>query len=426
MAPPPVFWTVSHMKRAALALSAALLLPALTASAIVWWSSRPDGYRNDQVTVNEVVFGLDKIRTPLLDERGIDCRPKPEWSTSSNEEWPDNGAAPDPSHRASLPVLQQELFDCILNCLPADSTLWDGPPLSSSRPCFEERIPELSVKVGIVETFGAVGAMLETYPKLTFFCHEAGHKAGAAAVEAGVDLSIAIPAVGDYCVHGAVHGLLDAFAFSKPTLEDFDYIADICQSLPGGAGGGCTDGMGHASWDAYEDFAMTSQACGTIENLQLRYACDEGVLMRRYERGGRMTGTSTIEYKEFTARLRQDCTDWEKLSKRTEEPGGPGAGCWAAVQYMLWEPLSFLSRAYPDERWRGVENFDELIEEVLYTCKSFGPAGEDLCRGRDGYHVATVVNYKAEEFETVCRKLGDRVETCIKMANELLVSNSNR
>jgi len=414
------------MKRVLVVMAAAILAPALVISAMLWWANRPAGYRNDQVTVNSVVFGLEKIRTPMLDERGIDCAPKPEWNTGSNEEWPATGVEPDPAHRAALSAQERELYDCMLNCLPAEVSQWEGPPLSSSRACFETRVPELSVQVGIVETFRAVGAMLKTYPQLTFFCHEAGHKAGAAAFEAGVPLEVSIPAVGDYCVHGAVHGLLDGFAFSKPSLEDFDRIAGICQSLQGSAQGGCTDGMGHAAWDAYGDFAMTTKACGTIDDLQLRYACDEGVLMRRYERVGGMKGTSTADYAEHASRLRQDCKDWEAVSLRTEEPGGPGAGCWAAVQYMLWEPIGFLSREYPEERWRGVENFTELIDVVLATCASFGPAGEELCRSRDGYHVAAITDYRSEEFAPLCAMLRDRIETCIEKANQITRENASR
>jgi hypothetical protein len=184
--------------------------------------------------------------------------------------------------------------------------------------------------------------------------------------------------------------------------------------------------MGHAAWDAYGEFAMTTAACATIEDLQLRYTCDTGVLMRRYERVGQLTGTSTDEYKAFTARLRQDCADWERLSARTDEPGGPGAGCWAGVQYMLWEPITFFARAYPEERWHGVENFDALLEEVHRTCRSFGPVGEELCRRQDGYHVAAVTDYQAADFEPVCMKLRDRVDACVRMANELLAYNTTR
>jgi hypothetical protein len=414
------------MKRALAIVVAATIASALVVSAVLWWMDRPAMYRNDQVTVNSVVFGLEKIRTPLLDEMGINCAPEPEWRTGSNEEWPETGVEPDSAHRSALSAPEQELFDCMLNCLPADVSQWEGPPLSSSRGCFEARVPELSVKIGIIETFRAVGAILKTYPQLTFFCHEAGHRAGMAAVKAGVSLEVSIPAVGDYCVHGAVHGLLDGFALTDPSLEDFDRIANICQSLQGAAPGGCTDGMGHAAWDAYEDFAMTTKACGTIEDLELRYSCDEGVLMRRYERVGGMKGTSTAEYKEFAALLRQDCKDWESVSPRIEEPGGPGAGCWAGSQYMLWEPLVFLSRSYPEERWRGVENFTELIDEMLATCASFGPTGEELCRLRDGYHVATVTDYRSEEFGPLCAMLRDRIEACVEKATQLTRENASR
>jgi hypothetical protein len=184
--------------------------------------------------------------------------------------------------------------------------------------------------------------------------------------------------------------------------------------------------MGHAAWDAYGDFAMTTKACGTIEDLQLRYACDEGVLMRRYERVGGMKGTSTADYEELASRLRQDCKDWEAVSLRTDEPGGPGAGCWAAVQYMLWEPLGFLSRTHPEERWRGVENFTELIDVVLETCASFGPTGEELCRSRDGYHVAAITDYRSEEFKPLCTMLRDRIEECVEKATRITRENASR
>lgn len=414
------------MKRALIVIAAAVLAPVITISAVMWWSARPAGYRNDQVVLNSVVFGLERIKTPILDEKNIECTPKPEWSNSSNEEWPKSDAPPDPAHRSSLSEQERELYDCMLNCLPTDVSQWEGPPLSSARTCFEARVPELSVQVGIVETFRAVRAMLKTHPQLTFFCHEAGHKAGAAVVAAGVPLEVSIPAVGDVCVHGAVHGLLDGFSLSDPTLEDFARIAGICQSLQGPAQGGCTDGMGHAAWDAYGDFAITTKACGTITALDLRYSCDEGVLMRRYERVGGIRGTSTADYKEYSAILRQDCKDWEAVSLRTEEPGGPGAGCWSAVQYMLWEPVVFLARAYPEERWRGVENFAEIIDEVLATCASFGPTGEALCRQRDGYHVASVADYRSEEFEELCTMLRNRIDECLAKAAQITSDNSSR
>lgn len=242
----------------------------------------------------------------------------------------------------------------------------------------------------------------------------------------GADLAAAIPAVGDHCVYGAMHGLLDGFALYATTLDEFATVAEICQSLSAEIVGGCTDGMGHAAWDVYGDFAMTAQACATLADVQLRYSCDTGVLMRRYERNNRLTGTSTAEYKEFTAQLRQDCADWERLSPRIDEPGGSGAGCWAAAQYMLWEPISYLVRDYPEERWRGVENFDELLDEVYRTCASFGPVGEQLCRREDGNHIAAVVNYQPADFAPVCAKMRDRVQECVRKANELLVYNTTR
>ena len=417
--------TVFSMKKVALVLIGCMLVSSVLTASYMWWSARPEPGRDARVEFDGVSYGLSSIKTPILDSLGAKCAPRPQKALGSNEEWPDAQVAPDPSYRDALPDELREVYDCILVCLPSESSQWQGMALSVARPCFEENVIDLSTKVGFVKTFTAMGALLKTYPKLTFFCHESGHKAGAAAFAAGVPLEEALPVVGDNCVHGAVHGLLDGFSLSSPSIEDFDKVADICQKLDGAAAGGCTDGMGHAAWDAFKDFKLTSEACRTIESLDLRYACDEGVLMRRYERIGSVKGNTTEDYKELTASLRKDCATWAEVAvSRADEPAGPASGCYAGVQYMLWEPIVVFTREYPEERWRGVPNMQELLDEVLYTCASFGKSGEDLCRARDGYHVATATNYKTEDFEQMCALLRTRVETCVELANKLTRENS--
>lgn len=425
------------MRRLVLGITACILSAALSVSAVLWFNSGSGtspsdpgqvAYRtNQQVTMNSIVYGLEKISTPRLDAMGIKCVPAPTDTTYGVEEWPDSDPVPDPAHREALSPELREVYDCMMNCLPADPTHWDGPSLNGARACFESIVLELTAKVGLVDTFAAVGALLRTYPKITFFCHKAGHGAGEAAVAAGIDMKTAIVAVGDYCVHGAIHGIFDGFAKKSPGLDDFREMAQICAELKDSASGGCTDGMGHAAWDTFQALGPSADACGTIEQVGLRYSCDEGVLMRRYERQDPGLITTPEEYKAFTKQLREDCATWAATAtQRDNDAYGPGTGCYSGVQYMLWLYPTWLARDHQVERWRAVPDFQAYLDELVATCASFGPGGNELCRGDDGNAVAVVADYKTEDFEVLCKMLGGDVAACVKQAFDLTNFNSGQ
>jgi hypothetical protein len=424
------------MRKAVMVVLVCVLTSLVGAGSIVWLMSpsTPSGptsvdsivYRTgQQVALNSVSYGLERISTPNLDAAGVVCVPAPAEDLYFAEEWPESSSKPDPKHRAALTPKLREVYDCILNCLPTDSKQWEGPSLGASRECFESKISEITEKYGLIDTFTAIGAMLRTHPKLTFFCHKAGHAAGESAALNGIDMHDALVAVGDYCVHGAVHGLFDGFAKKSPTLEDFREVAVICSGLEGSAAGGCTDGMGHAAWDTFGDLGKAADACGQIDDPTLRYSCDEGILMRKYERNDPGLVDTVAEFKEFTAQLRNDCAIWAKSTTlRSGDAFGPGTGCFAGVQYMLWLYPTQLAREYEQERWRKVENFQAYLDELASTCASFGPGGEGLCRAGDGAALAVIANYKVEDFETLCEMVRADVAACVTQAKNLMLYNS--
>jgi hypothetical protein len=375
------------------------------------------------VVVNGVSYGRADFATVALAQRGVSCSPAPEATTTLTERAPDpSGMARDLAPVDALVGIDREVFNCLAQCLPTDPERWFGVDLAAGRPCFDETTVALVREVGLVETWRVMRALLAGWPQVSFFCHLSGHKAGQAAFDVDIDLAASLVAVGDDCIAGAMHGLLDAFGESTPPLADFDSPIAACVELNSGR---CADGIGHAAWTAYRDYGLASEVCGRFDEELFRHTCDGGVFMRQFEEndlGMDLPDAPELDgHDRWLAMVVDLCAQYRAENRRTVAED-PGLGCWATSPYLLWMPIAIAARTVAGELDQ-IPEFDARLAEIAAACDAMGPVGAPACREAYGENVAPVAGYDRELSAEVCTMLAPDLAVraqCIKEANELI------
>ena len=371
-------------------------------------------------------YGIPGTSTPELEKMGVVCKSEPVEVNALTEEWPSaDQVQHDYAPAQQLTGIQREIYHCLRMCLPSDPDDWAGLYLASARKCFDERAVEVVKKAGLIDVWAVVHSLLAGWPNLTYFCHSTGHATGSAAItDTDITIQDAILSIGADCLGGAMHGVLDAFGATKPSVPEFEKMIRTCEAHtdPTNVLFYCSDGTGHAAWDAYEDYAKTTEICGLWTALEMRLACDEGVLMRQYERklrppdgDGFYIGNNINEYRTWAAQTVKICDAWEKVSTRhvDEEPAD---GCHRGIQYVLGMATTYLVRSEHLGNWREKTDIKQWLGAFADACASFDERGEALCRATDGKSIASIAAYDLVGATELCNLWKDRREACIKDA----------
>jgi hypothetical protein len=376
------------------------------------------------VMLDGVAFGRGDWSSPTLEARGVVCAPSPVEETSLTERAPNSSTVQrDLSAVDALSGIDQEVYHCLAQCLPSDPQRWNGMPLASSRDCFDATAVDVVRAVGLVETWSVVRAVLRAWPELSVFCHPTGHAAGQVAFnEMGVDIVDAMLGVGNDCISGALHGLLDAFGESNPPISAFSGPVEACVELNNGV---CADGVGHAAWSAYNDYAAAAEVCGLFDDASFRFTCDGGVFMRQFE--GDELPMSIPEapdlagHEAWQQMVVSLCDVWAKQNGR-DRPELAGLGCWSTSPYLLWFPLAVALRDLEGDLSKIVE-LDARLAEIAAACAAFGPEGEAACRSNDGDNIAPLVGYDMDGSVALCGRLPDKArwfDECVRDAAALI------
>jgi hypothetical protein len=376
------------------------------------------------VTLDGVGYGHRNLVTPTLAKLGVACPTTPEPSAAVSDLAPDadkvdGNLAP----VVALTGVEREVFDCLRQCLPTDSGQWSGEALEASRNCMASTAVELTVAVGLAQTWDAIHVLLEGWPQVSYMCHLAGHYAGRAAVErAGMAPAEALRVVGEDCIAGALHGILDAFGDSNPSMADFVDPVRACVETNSG---GCADGMGHAAWSATRDYGAAAEVCGMFDDAFFRHTCDGGVIMRLYEAGDMglpLPGVPDfVGYEAWLDRVVELCGSYSAANRRARAEY-PGLGCYVSSPYLLWHPVAVAASEFAGDLDQIAE-LDRRVRQIAQACDAMGPSGVDPCQANHGSYAASVASYDLVRAGELCRMLQlspVHERACVAQATDLV------
>ena len=241
-------------------------------------------------------------------------------------------------------------------------------------------------------------------------CHVAGHKIGSDWVFSGSDPFAAVKVEEIRCEGAFTHGVLDAWALTKPDLIGAGEMADVCDYEVGVAEGSyfkkgwCWDGLGHAAWVASgEDYINSLSRCATIDSGEGRSYCVEGVYMEVYEPAnyerGRGLGRALEELPSICSKHPEN---W--LPVEAEEDYRQG--CWQGAGYLFTRLVT----------WDLTENesssmIKARIDRLISLCEVMGE-GKEVCMDRLKMASAPNFYFNAEALNYGCSRYRE-TEICL-------------
>lgn len=328
--------------------------------------------------------------------------------------WIDTGKTGDPYQFATT-VGAIKIYEYLRECYPNDKS--SAEDIWAQTPCFNERVLELAANAEPADLFAGAKAVVVERPDVFAVCHDAGH-AGADALlrrywdrEATLDeqqaqLREIFSVANDTCMSGFIHGLFDTLGYLKADIEEFDTALQACLRV---LEFDCSDGMGHAAWEATLDLPAATKLCTLLPTNEGRVTCDGGIVMRIYQHlektdpwyYGSMN-TPGFVVKDWMEKVASLCDTWPEDLPRSR---GSKEGCWAGTPYLYFKPLyselSLRGNDFQVARAKLIENLGHMAA----ACDSFGSVGAEACyEAWDQYLVRTAL-YKAENIKVLCESL---------------------
>jgi hypothetical protein len=238
-------------------------------------------------------------------------------------------------------------------------------------------------------------------------CHVAGHKIGADWVLSGSNPMDAIKIEEIRCEGAFTHGVLDAWALEKPSLEEAGEMADICDYEVGQSYESsykkvwCWDGLGHAAWVASgEDYLNSLERCALIDDASGRSYCVEGVFMEIYEPANYDRGRGLGKVVDELPKI---CEKHPMAWLPAGASEDPRQGCWQGAGYLFTRLVTWdLS---PSEE---TELIKARVDRLVSFCKLMGD-GKDVCLERLQMASAPNFRYNAAALNYACSLYKDPV-----------------
>jgi len=367
-------------------------------------------------------YGRADLRFDELAAAGASCTPKPIPAASADDQAPPlDSVERDFSGVFALSGMDLEIYNCMLQCLPTDQARWEGFALAASRACFDGSVLSIVKVAGLERTWDVMSVLLRSQPTFSYFCHTTGHGAGSFAVkELGVEPHAALRMVNGDCLSGALHGVLDSFAESSPSLDGYARMVEVCVEIDNTQ---CADGIGHGLWNAFGSYKVAAEVCGLFKDQSFRFTCDGGVFMVQVSEGEfgaalQRMGDLVATHSDWQGRMVGICSAWAAENPRTIPGELPGEGCWSKIGYGIWMPLVNFVRV--EGSWRDVPHLKDRLNEILGTCAGFGPDGESVCHRFFGEGVAPLTGYDASDTREVCALVPSIEDHCLKSGLALI------
>jgi len=281
------------------------------------------------------VMGLD-----LLEGVGYACIGLDEENTVLEEEeggpiGSDGYTQPATLKRQNLDALGTQLYDCMVACMPERGEGWSSAALGAGRPCINTQLSKASKTWDSTMWIPVVEALVHDHPELEDVCHEGAHDAGKHVLLVRKEpMLAALKRLPGTCVSGFRHGLLDAVGFVETSVEELIELGDLCRTL-GEAAPDCTHGLGHAAWDGTGSLENAVRVCASLSENDMQL-CSYGIVMRRFQRDLALFEASDIP--KLVKDAAELCRAWPDM--KTPDGASTLIGCWHAVAYQIWAPLS--------------------------------------------------------------------------------------
>jgi hypothetical protein len=278
------------------------------------------------------------------------------------------------------------------------------------------RVMSLAVRAGqIMDIQAALAEQIDETPGIYAACHSVGHRVGKEAFDKYRDIAELIR-MNDTttCQYAFGHGILDGFAFSKPSDEEFLEAAEACVAVKGAGEEGvkvhrlCADGLGHAAWTSTEDLWDAVARCRMLEDSRARAICGEGIMMQIYEPAG---SKPARDIDRAPLEVPQLCLSWPDLGETRE-------GCYSGSGYVYTRPAWVLHYQRnsspggvltPEQR----ESMRNLLQGAAALCaKHPDPTGVSVCLSSIAQQVPPSVYDDPPLTDEVCGALGEHETRC--------------
>lgn len=259
----------------------------------------------------------------------------------------------------------------------------------------------------------ALVSQISKTPGLYNACHNAGHQAGQRAFKNSGDIAALIRAnTTATCNYAVGHGVLDGFAFSNPTDQQFLLAAQACDYMRDRGNqpvfGLCTDGLGHAAWTSTENVTDAAARCDLLIYADGRSACGSGIIMQMYEPAGT---TPTHDLAAAVHEIPVLCTNWvgdydTKL------------GCYSGAGYLYTRPAWVLNYSRTDADAEKLTPAESRQMLVIFTfaatkCRAHPEGyGVSTCLQSISQQVPPVIYSNPPLFASICALLGEWAEMC--------------
>lgn len=316
-----------------------------------------------------------------------------------------------------------KIYEYLRECYPKDRS-GDGD-IWAQTPCFNERVLELAASAEPADFFAGAKAVVVERPDVFAVCHDAGHKGSdvmlrrywdqnAPVLEQQEQLRKIFSVVNDTCMSGFIHGLFDTLGYLKADIGEFKIALEACLIV---LEFDCSDGLGHAAWEATLDLGEATKLCTLLPTNEGRVICDGGIVMRIYQHLEKTdpwyygsVDTPGFVVKEWMEKVASLCDDWPEDLLRDR---GSKEGCWVGTPYLYFKPLYSELSSRGNDFQSSRKSLIQGLRLMSEACESFGSVGAEACYGAwDQYLVRTAL-YDAENIKVLCGALpNERATRC--------------
>ena len=198
-------------------------------------------------------------------------------------------------------------------CLPGTQTVdaYSAPPVNA---CLRQAFAAGVASGQVLSLSEGLRSLIVEHPPLAGPCHGAAHATGGLALQVADINTLMRVYHHSTCEGGFMHGMLDAFGWQRPTLEEFAAVGRSCATIrqnpdaDSEALSNCFHGIGHAAWIAEQDPVRAARACTVLPDGEARRNCGEGILMDTYSPAGE--GIPHRDVDRAAGELPGICRDW--------------------------------------------------------------------------------------------------------------------
>lgn len=307
-----------------------------------------------------------------------------------------------------------ELRSALVACSDGDMT--EGRLIEPDVQDCYYRVMSSAVRAGqMMDVQAALAEQIEDTPGIYSACHSVGHRVGKEAFAKYKDIAELIRTNDTTtCQYAFGHGILDGFAFSDPSDEEFRAAASACVAmrLLGPEGNKvyklCSDGLGHAAWTSTEDVWDAVARCRMLDDPLARATCGEGIMMQIYEPAG---SEPSRDIARAPLEVPQLCVSWPDLGETRE-------GCYSGSGYVYTRAawvLHYQRNSSPG----GVLSAEQrarmqtLMQGAAALCgKHPDPKGVSVCLRSVAQQVPPSVYEDESLTDAVCGSLGEFESWC--------------